>query len=360
MKHIQYVDPFHGNGTIDLPEPEGIAAAWHFIKGLCGNTHPGAVLPFGKYSVCPYTGGYSSGYGINQVNSGEPIRKLMEEMRIIGFSHFHHSGTGAIGVYYNYAVVTPYAGEKLDRYTPAGETAAPGYYAVTLAESGIHCECTVAETGAYHRYTFPAGGGSISVDFENDGLYTDSLRGKAVDPVVKRISDSELRASVTLQNVRFHFAVVFRGNGALDGDGIYHMSEAGQVTVILTAGCTSMEDTLRESAGNTMDFDRVRSAAAETWEQSLGRIDVDSDEDENELRIFYSNLYQSLIKPCDWGGGGFLWEGAPFVVDFATMWDIYKTNLPLIYTLYPAVSEHIAAMYLRLGKTLGKLPHCFI
>ena len=67
MRYLKYADPFHGSGTIDLPKAEGIAASWHFIKGLCGNTHPGAVLPFGKYSVCPYTGGYSSGYGINQL-----------------------------------------------------------------------------------------------------------------------------------------------------------------------------------------------------------------------------------------------------------------------------------------------------
>ncbi len=360
MNYTRYADPFHGNGTIDLPAPEGIAAAWHFIKGLCGNTHPGAVLPFGKYSVCAYTGGYSSGYGINQVNSGEPIRKLMEKMRIIGFSHFHQSGTGAIGVYYNYAVITPYAGEKLDSYTPLQEQAEPGYYAVTLAESGIRCECTTAKTGAYHRYTFPAGGGYIAVDFENDGLYTESLRGKAADPVVQRVSDSELRASVTLQNVRFHFVLVFRGAGALDKNGVYRMPEAGQVTVILSAGTTSMEHTAEESACNSMDFDSVRAAASDAWEEALGKIRIDSDEDKNELRIFYSNLYQSLIKPCDWGDGGFLWDGAPFVVDFATLWDIYKTTLPLLFTLYPVISEHIAAMYLRLGETLGKLPHCFI
>jgi len=360
MRYLKYADPFHGSGTIDLPKAEGIAASWRFIKGLCGNTHPGAVLPFGKYSVCPYTGGYSSGYGINQVNSGEPIRKLMDEMKIIGFSHFHQSGTGAIGVYYNYAVITPYTGEKAAGYTPVGETAEPGYYSVTLAESGIFCECTAAETGAYHRYTFPAGGGSVSVDFENDGLYTASLRGKAENPVVEKISDCELRASVTLQNVRFYFDLVFRGNGALDENGIYRVPDAGVVTVILTAGTASMEDTLREAASDTMEFDTVRRAAAETWDKALGRIEIAEGEDENELRIFYSNLYQSLIKPCDWGSGGFLWEGAPFVVDFATMWDIYKTTLPLIYTLYPTVSGHIAEMYRRLGETFGKLPHCFI
>ena len=69
MNYSRYTDLFHGSGTIDLPKPEGIAASWHFIKALCGNTHPGATLPFGKYSVCPYSGAYSAGYGINKISA---------------------------------------------------------------------------------------------------------------------------------------------------------------------------------------------------------------------------------------------------------------------------------------------------
>ena len=139
MLYRELVDPFHGNGTIDLPKAEGIAATWHFIKGLAGNTHPGAVIPFGKYSVCPYTGGYPTGYGVNEVNFGNPIQPIMEQMRIKGFSHFHHSGTGAVGLYYNYAVVTPYRNAKETSYTPLNEQASPGYYAVRLEESDIFC-----------------------------------------------------------------------------------------------------------------------------------------------------------------------------------------------------------------------------
>ena len=45
MHPISYVNVFQGSGAIDLPQPQGIAASWHFIKALCGNTHPGAVLP---------------------------------------------------------------------------------------------------------------------------------------------------------------------------------------------------------------------------------------------------------------------------------------------------------------------------
>ena len=64
------VNVFQGNGKIDLPKPEGIAATWHFIKGISGNTHPGAQLPFGKYSCCLHTRAYPTGYGINKANAG--------------------------------------------------------------------------------------------------------------------------------------------------------------------------------------------------------------------------------------------------------------------------------------------------
>lgn len=43
MRYLKYADPFHGSGTIDLPKAEGIAASWHFIKGLCGNNDSGGL-----------------------------------------------------------------------------------------------------------------------------------------------------------------------------------------------------------------------------------------------------------------------------------------------------------------------------
>ncbi len=359
MKHTSLVDVFHGSGCIDLPKPEGIAATWNFIKALCGNTHPGAMLPFGKYSVCPYSGGYSAGYGTNKINTGGPIEQLMPELRLKGFSHFQNSGTGAIGVYYNYAVVKPYYDSPASDYGVTGEIAFPGYYAVTLTESGIFCELTACRCAALHRYSFDREGGAISIDFTNDGLYDlPVLRGKAIDPVITRVSDRELRASVTLQGVRFHFIARFKGSGALDEEGIYRLKDAGRVELSLTANTTSMDAALAE-ADNALTFDDARKAADDAWEDALSRIEIDC-EDETEAKLFYSNFYHSLVKPCDWGDGGFLWEGAPFVVDFITLWDMYKTATPLIFTLFPEVSEHIVAAYEKLGEHYGTLPHCFM
>ena len=360
MKYTSFVNPFHGSGCIDLPRPEGIAASWQFIKALCGNTHPGATLPFGRYSVCPYSGGYSSGYGTNALNCGGPVPQIMDTLRLKGFSHFQNSGTGAIGVYYNYAVVTPYVGEKREFYDITGENASPGYYCVTLPEDDILCELTEDTHAALHRYTFRRPGGKIAIDFENDGLYPDPrLRGTAVDPIVKRVTPRELHASVTLQNVRLHFVCRFFGDGALDDTNVFRMTDAGTVVLAVSVSASSLSDAVLEADQARGDFDAVRRDAETAWENALSRVEIETDE-ETEAQLFYSNLYQSFVKPCDWGDGGFLWDGAPFVTDFLTLWDMYKTALPLIFTLFPTLSAHICGTYEKLAETLGTLPNCFM
>ena len=40
----RYVNVFQGSGEIDLPKPEGIAAAWYFIKAGCVGAGVGGNL----------------------------------------------------------------------------------------------------------------------------------------------------------------------------------------------------------------------------------------------------------------------------------------------------------------------------
>ena len=42
--------------------------------------------------------------------------------------------------------------------------------------------------------------------------------------------------------------------------------------------------------------------------------------------------------------------------DLATMWDMYKTQLPLVFTLYRSESERILETFMRLGKKYDRLP----
>src|SRR3546814_8679842 len=88
---------------------------------------------------------------------------------IQGFSHTHVSGAGHSDL--GDILVMPQAGEvRLDpgdpakpgsgyrqRFDHATEKASPGYYAVTLADSGIRAELTAGTRIGIHRYSFPAG-----------------------------------------------------------------------------------------------------------------------------------------------------------------------------------------------------------
>ncbi len=361
MKLTDLVNVFHGTGNVDAPVPQGVAATWQPIKPLTGNTSPGAVLPFGKYAVCAYSGGYSSGYGVNVSNStADPIPTLMDTMRIKGFSHFQNSGTGGITVYYNYAVVTPYYGEKAADYGMREETGHPGYYAVTLEETGVRCELTVDKTAAYHRYTFSRPDGRIAIDFKNDGLYdSPRLRGIPENVTVRRVDGATLHAAANLQGVRLYFAVTAEGNGAFGEDGVYRLAEAGSVTLKVSVSAVSEADAREENARAVATFDEAVTAADIAWEEALSAIRVDFD-DPIETELFYSNLYHTIVKPNDWETGSFLWEDGPFVVDFSTLWDMYKSQLPLVFTLYPQVSAHIVDTFQRLGETLGHFPNTFM
>ena len=83
------VDPFWGCGGTQAPKAEGMAYGWSWTKAQTGNTHPGALLPFGWVSVCAYTGGYPSGYGRFGVSSSGPAPEKLTRMEGFGFTHLH-------------------------------------------------------------------------------------------------------------------------------------------------------------------------------------------------------------------------------------------------------------------------------
>lgn len=158
---LDYADPFYGQAGVDLPPPQGIAAAWNWEKAQAGNTHPGPQLPFGMVSVVPYTKAYPTGTGYNKKTTKGPAR-YQEKLRdaAFGFTHFQQTGTGAILSYYNFLRTIPVDGySKKNRealYKLSEIEASPGYYAATIIESGVRAEITTSTKVAYHRYTLPS------------------------------------------------------------------------------------------------------------------------------------------------------------------------------------------------------------
>ncbi len=386
------VDPFIGTDAIDLPPPDGLAATWWFPKPQVGNTHPGACHPFGMVSACAYSGAYPTGYGVYDLGTeGLPTRRF-DHLQASGFTHFQQSGTGAIRKYYNYVRVTPMLGPLDDLGTNwriTDEVAEPGYYACTL-ESGIRCEITVGPKSAVHRYTFPsAADARVVVDLSQGGLAIDHGATVPLRAHMQTNGHAEASGQITVEGapLAFHLACdspgwrqslwydrrLMEGSTRLEFDDIRPTTlrpfgllwrgpvEAGG-SVELRIGF-SLRGTDRAARNLSTDiatrqeaFDTRRTATKRAWREHLGTIAVDTDDADRET-VFASALYHSLIKPCFAPGESPFWPAdGPFVFDLCTMWDIYRTQLPLISTLFAQRSVELANALLHICEEEGNLP----
>ncbi len=165
----RWVDPFIGTEAIDLPEPQGTAATWFYLKARIGNTHPGACLPLSPVTACPYSGAYVTGYGRYGANTHGSPPRIYEKKAAFGVTHVHHWGTGNIHSFYNFLLTMPYRGwpacaPAVDLlasrpYDLADERAEPGCCSALLRNIDVRVELTVADRAAAHRYGFACSAG---------------------------------------------------------------------------------------------------------------------------------------------------------------------------------------------------------
>lgn len=419
-RHLDDVDPFIGSEAVDLPRPEGVAATWFYLKAQIGNTHPGACLPFSYVSACPYSGGYPTGYGRYDINThGTPAKRYTEKCAF-GITHVHHSGTGYIQHFYNYLLTIPFIGSApavpsmdLTKSLPSplkNECAIPGSYSARFGRIEVGFELAVFPGGASHVYRFdgqtvgtkddlPRG---VIVDLTNCGLAPSraAQRAERVSALVQE--DGSCIGTAILDGVPWYFALVCQGaanlqpelwksdetvaaedeGGVAPGwvpavklDGATRLSMdaescgMGRGGVIFTATGT---DELFLTVGLSLDSERaalssaleaknrgfsvVRSTGKKLWEEHLSRIHVEGG-NEKQRRIFYSALYHSMIKPVAADRSSWLWKNGPqLYTDFATMWDQYKTHIPLVFTLFPDRIGPIVNSLLETHRSIGYFP----
>lgn len=376
----KYVDVFYGNSEVDHFAEEGLASKWFYIKAICGNTTPHAVLPFGKMSVGAYSGAYPTGYGTHWVNTSGGIKKLFEENSARGFSHIHHTGVGGIKYYYNYAVTTPFYGDisEINKFHKIEEEKAnPGYYSARI--NSIDCEMTVNYSTAFHRYKFIKTGGRLAIDFSNDGLsktFGEAFYSYVEDAEIKIGDCGKIFFSGIISGVKLYFCAyaesekvrmkLFVDNNEVD-EGYLKIADSkknfgavfdfddDEITLKLSYSTKSYGDAERNIDELTLSFEKTAEKAYSIWNKYLSAIDIETDNEELKEK-FYSNFYHSIIKPVDMTGEQLLGISNDLVVDFATFWDQYKTLLPLIFMLYPDMSKKIVSCINNISYTLGKIP----
>ena len=391
---VSLVDPFIGTEPADLPPLFGPAAVWFWPKPQIGNTHPGACLPLGMVSAMPYTGGYPTGYGrYGKSLQGRPVA-MSEELRVSGFTHFQQSGVGAIRKYYNYCRVTPLLVEAGglavlgDSWLIDDEQAAPGWYSCRLPAVGVLAELTVTPRGAVHRYTFPASAQALlAIDFSHGGIAIEDGRTLPLRAELRLVDECSAEACVTMEGLPIRMAVAVKGLGTaacsaslweagerVDGqerayDSIRESTYrpfgvvftgptvAGQqVELEVAFSLRSRERARQHLAVSPKPFTAARQAAAAAWQSLLGRIEIDGGTTA-QRRTFATALYHSLIKPSEARDESPFWPwDGPFYFDFATLWDMYKTQLPLLLTLCPAAGADIVNSLLTVFEMEGNFP----
>jgi putative alpha-1,2-mannosidase len=125
------------------------------VTYLCGNTFPGATVPFGMVRLSPDTVSLLGNRASN--SSGY----YYSDQRILGFSHMRLAGTGATDG--GNFLVMPCTAETAkshrrglnSTYSHQDERAFPGYYGVSAAEPWHHRRTDRHRRVGVHRYTFP-------------------------------------------------------------------------------------------------------------------------------------------------------------------------------------------------------------
>ncbi len=350
-----------------------------------GHTFPGATAPFGMVQLSPDT----------RTNTWDGCSGYhYSDGTILGFSHTHLSGTGANCL--GDILLMPTTGEVcLDpgvagagyasRFSHAQEKATPGYYRVFLETPGVTAELTATARCGFHRYTFPAS--------DRSHVILDLVHGIGNQPVEATLN---IENNQTLSGARIsdgwggqrtiYFVMQFskpfesfgiQQNGRMlpagvtgaDGREIkayFSYKTAAREAILVKVGIsgTSIAGARKnlEAEIPGWGFDRVRAAAARQWRHEFSAIEVKTF-DPRVRTAFYANLYLTDIAPnlfndVDGTYRGFDHQnhanaGFQNYTTFS-IWDIYRTEWPLLLLLHPArVNDMVQSMlieYPQLGR----------
>ncbi len=354
-----------------------------------GNTLPGPCVPLGLVRLGPDTVSLAP-QQTNGYRSDQPIRH---------FSHTHVSGTGG-GSRYGNVGMAPYAGAPRDTlcgFGKADETAAAGYYAVTLLPDRVRAELTASARVGVHRYTFPAGaqanvfidaaavlrmGNMVPGDRREDGT------GACIGGFIELVSDREVIGRGDFRggwghiypySVYFYarFDAPFKGKvgnhyGVMpvpvaDEQGCFATLAIGarerveaQVGVSYVSVAKARSSVERETAGKS--FDEVRAEAERAWERLFARIRVEGG-NEPICTLFYTQFARLMCMPTDLGVDdefGLWHSGVRHFTDFYTLWDSVRNTNSLLTLFAPELERDYLNCLLDIAGHTGWLPDVWI
>ena len=338
----QYVDP--SIGTL---------RGGHVVVGPC--------CPFGMVKPSPDVQGCNPGWG--------PMDKPLS-----GFSQLHVSGTGGSPKYGN-VLLMPFSEGMymLDHLALREEEKMElGYYATTLAGTGIQVEITAAERAALYRIHYPKEGGrGLEVDA---GFVLKNKRGTGqenLDGAVEVVSDHEICGFTTSRGgwgggdpYTVYFSIL-SDTPIAHHKPLYRQInlgfDEGAELVSLKVGISFISiEQARHNAESYLpdwDFEAARQRLVAQWKPLLERVQIHPRSSLKQKRMFYTALYHTMLMPSDRTGE---WEKArpdePYYDDYFTLWDTYRCALPLITLIDEQREADIVSSLINIYRYDGFMP----
>jgi putative alpha-1,2-mannosidase len=134
----------------------------------------------------------------------------------------------------------------------------------------------------------------------------------------------------------------------------FRTSRGEQIVLGVGISPTSVEEAVKNLRAElpSDNFDQVRQAARNTWNDNLSRIQIDCANPEIR-QTFYSCLYHTMIAPQLGNNADGTYRGTDQQIhsgdfqDYSTfsMWDIYRANAPLLMLTEPdRINDFIQSM----------------
>ncbi len=294
---LQYVNPFIGTG-------------FH------GHTFPGPVMPHGMVQLSPDTklNGWDASSGYHY-----------DDSTIYGFSHTHLSGTG-IGDMGD-ILLLPFTGETKEKpvatFDKEDEHSKVGYYSVKFNNYDVKAELAVTKRVGIHQYHYSGNqqkrllvdiGHILQRTWGHSNVYNEieiidnkTIRGlkhskgwahdhkvffyaefSSPFKVDEIIADNETVVSAKINKGKNVYAYLSFEELAAN--------EPLQIKVSISPVDTKGAQNNMQTELQGWDFNQVQKDSEEIWNKELQAIIVSS-ENEDDLTIFYTALYHSMIAP---------------------------------------------------------------
>ena len=266
------------------------------------------------------------------------------------------------------------------------EVAQPGYYSVLLERYNVKAELTATKRAAIHRYTFPEAedaGFILDFDYSIERQTNEEMK-------IEVISDTEIRGHKKTvywafdQYINFYakFSKPFTytlvtDSVALEEGGpllptakvLLQFPTAQNEEVLVKVGVSAVDmDGVRKNVEAEIpgwDFDGVRSAARQAWNDYLSKIDIRT-QNADQRTMFYTALYHTGLQPnlfTDADGRYFGMDLKPHqgsvdepVYTIFSLWDTFRAYHPLMTIIDPELNEAFIRSLIQKEKEGGVFP----